>query len=218
MPPQEDALSPVRHWQQGDRILLRYRRLGPVSYALPVTVVGDEPGRTILYLRPGTPIKRRVTPDGAPIPRDIPYAEQARIPFFVGDGVWTTNHALIIVQAGDAFDIRLFWNEDWTFRGWYVNLQDPVRRVPTGFDTADHVLDIAVAPDRSWRWKDEHELAEAVRIGRFSPDEAAAIRATGEAVIPRIEAGAWPFEDSLSGWRPDPAWPIPEVPATWNED
>ena len=209
---------PDHRWQPGDQILYRYRRLRPVSYALPVTVVGDDPGQAMLYLRPGTPIKRRVTPDGSPIPRDIPYADQAHIPFLVGDGTWTVNHALILVRPDDAFDIRLFWHEDWTFRGWYVNLQDPVRRVTTGLDTADHILDIAVAPDRSWRWKDEHELADAIRIGRFKPDEAAAIRAAGERVIPRIEAGAWPFDDSLTGWRPDPAWPVPELPPNWNAD
>jgi uncharacterized protein len=217
MPFQPDSTPSDRHWQPGGQVLLRYRRLGPVSYALPVTVVGDELGQITLSLRPGTPIKRRVMPDGAPIPRDLPYAERARLPH-VGDGTWTDNHALILIQPGDAFDIRLFWHEDWTFRGWYVNLQDPVRRVPTGFDTADHILAVAVAQDRSWRWKDEHELADAVRIGRFTPGEAAAIQATGEQVIPRIEAGAWPFDDSLTGWRPDPAWPIPNLPPNWNDD
>ena len=123
----------------------------------------------------------------------------------IGDAIWTTHHVLVVVCPGDAFDIRLFWQEDWPFRGWYVNLQDPVRRVPTGFDTADHILDLAIGPDRAWAWKDEDELADAVRIGRFSPREAAAVRATGERLIPRIEHGDWPFDDALTGWRPDPA-------------
>lgn len=61
-------------------------------------------------------------------------------------------------------------------------------RAPTGFDTADHVLDVQVAPDGTPSWKDEHELAEAIRIGRFSQPEAAAIRAAGDAVIPDIDA------------------------------
>jgi hypothetical protein len=186
---------------------------------LPVTVVHDGPDFTSLYLRPGTPVRKRVMPDGSPIPRDLPYAERAKLPHIVGVGAWQHNHALIIVRDGEAHDIRLFWaEENWTFRGWYVNLQDPVKRVPVGFDTADHVLDIAVAPDFTWSWKDEHEMAEAIAIGRFSAPEAEAIRAAGERVIPDIEAHRWPFDSSLTGWRPNPEWPVPAIPATWNED
>jgi len=87
-----------------------------------------------------------------------------------------------------------------------------VRRVPAGFDTADHVLDLQVAPDMTWSWKDEHEMAEAIRIGRFSQAEARAIRSAGERVIPVIEARQWPFDGSLVGWRPDPADPQDATP------
>lgn len=204
------------HWQIGDTALLRYRRLGPVTYALPTTVVEDDEHLTVLYLRPGTPIKRRVLADGRPTPRDVPYAEQAALPVIIGDGHWTSNHALILVRPGDAHDIRLFWSEhDWTFRGWYVNLQRPVKRVRVGFDTADHVLDIFVEPDGTWRWKDEHELAEAIGVGRFTDAEGDAIRAEGERVIERIEARRWPFDAGFEHWRPDPSWPLPALPKDW---
>jgi hypothetical protein len=206
-------------WKPGDTALLRYRRMGPVTYALPTTVVADAPGLTMLYLRPGTPIKRRVLADGQPIPRHLPYVEQAAFPVIVGDGIWTANHALILVRPGDAHDIRLFWSEhDWIFRGWYVNLQRPVRRVSVGFDTADHVLDLFVEPEGAWHWKDEDELAAAVGIGRFTPDDAAAIRAEGECVVRRIDARAWPFDAPYERWRPDPTWSMPAMPADWNSD
>lgn len=203
----------------GDQILVRYRRLGPVTFAVPQTVVEDGPNGTVLFTHAGTPIKERVQPDGAPIPREIAYDARSEIPVVVGDGTWKWNHVLTLIRPGDAHDIRLFWREeDWSFRGWYVNLQAPVKRVAVGFDTADHVLDISVDPALSWAWKDEDELADAVRIGRFSPEESAAIRAEGERVIARIEARAWPFDAGYETWRPDPAWPIPAVPANWNED
>jgi hypothetical protein len=190
-----------------------------VTYALPTTVVEDDERLTMLYLRPGTPIKRRILADGQPIPRDIPYREQVALPVLVGDGTWTTNHALILVRPGDAHDVRLFWSEhDWTFRGWYVNLQRPVRRVPVGFDTADQVLDLFVDPDGTWRWKDEDEFAVAVEIGRFTVAQAEAIRAEGERVIQRIESRAWPFNAGYEHWRPDPAWPLPAMPDDWNSD
>lgn len=111
------------HWQRGETALLRYRRLGPVTYAFPTTVVDDDEHLTRLYLRPGTPIKRRVLADGRPTPRHIPYREQAALPVIVGDGHWLANHALILLRPGEAHSIRLFWAEhDWTFRGWYVDL------------------------------------------------------------------------------------------------
>ena len=202
----------------GDQIIVRYRRLGPVTFAVPQTVVEDGPDLTILFTHAGTPIKERLQPDGTPIPREIPYDARSAIPVAVGDGTWKWNHVLTLIRPGDAHDIRLFWREeDWSFRGWYVNLQRPVTRVPVGFDTADHVLDISVSPVLSWAWKDEDELVDAVRIGRFSPEEATAIRAEGERVIARIEARTWPFDAGYEFWRPDPAWPIPEVPANWSE-
>ncbi len=212
-------LPATQFWSPGDQVLIRFRRLGPVSYVNPVTVVHDGPDHTALYLRPGTPVKRRAMPDGTPVPRDMPYAEAACVPHKIGDGIWRHTHVLLILHADEPYDMRLHWNEgDWAFRGWYVNLQDPVRRVPTGFDTADHVLDLDVTPEGAWSWKDEHEMAEAIRIGRFSQDEADTIRAAGEAVIPIIEARQWPFDGSLIDWRPDPEWPIPTVPPHWNQD
>lgn len=217
MPLDDAPVTPL--WKPGDQVLIRFRRRGPVSYANPVTVVHDGPDHTALYLRPGTPVKHRVLPDGTPIPRDMPYAQRATMPVLVGDGIWQWNHVLWLVRPGEAYSVGLFWGEaDWAFRGWYVDLQDPVRRVPTGFDTADHVLDIQVAPDGVWSWKDEHEMAEAVRIGHFSQAEAGVIRTAGEAVISTIEARRWPFDRSLIDWRPDPAWPMPTMPLSWNDE
>ena len=207
-----------RIWHPGDHILLRYRRRGPVSFAYPVTVVRDDPGETVLYLRPGTPIKRRVMPDGSPDPARPAVCRSGQCPPLVGDGTWHTNHALILVRPGDAFDIRLYWTEHWSFRGWYVNLQQPVRRVRTGFDTADHVLDLWVDPDGAWSWKDEHEMAEAVRIGRFSAEEAAAIRSGWRVGHPVIESRHPPFDGSLDLLAARPRLAVPSVPPTWNDD
>jgi len=209
----------MEYRQSGDQALIRFRRLGKVSYAIPATIVTDGPEYAALFVMPGTPTKTRLMPDGSPIPRDFPFDQRAKLPHIVGDSVWKRNHALFIFPVGEAHDFRLHWSgDDWSFRGYYVNLQDPVKRVATGFDTADHVLDLDVAPDLSWSWKDEDEFAIAKEIGRFSAEEADAIRAEGERVIPEIEARRWPFDGSLIDWRPDPTWPIPTVPRDWNEN
>ena len=74
------------------------------------------------------------------------------------------------------------------------------------------MLDIVVPPDGLWYWKDEDEFAAAQRVGRFSAEQAAEIRAEGEAVVAAIEARSWPLDADWECWRPDPAWPIPELP------
>jgi predicted RNA-binding protein associated with RNAse of E/G family len=105
----------------------------------------------------------------------------------------------------------------WRFGGWYVNLQEPIRRTPLGFDYMDHMLDIVIEPDLSWRWKDEHEIDEAVANGMVTRAWADEMRREGERVIERLEGHRPPFCDGWESWQPDPAWPIPELPAGWAE-
>ncbi len=209
----------VRYRKAGEPVLIRFRRSGPVSYAIPARIVVDCPDYSALFVTPGTPTKTRVFPDGSSIPREYPYEDLVKLPHNVGDGRWKHNHALFVFPAGAAHDVRLYWSdEDWSFRGYYVNLQDVVRRVATGFDTADHVLDIDVAPDLTWRWKDDDEFVIAQQIGRFTPMQAGGIRGEGERVIADIEARRWPFDGSLTGWRTDPDWTIPSMPHNWSKD
>jgi hypothetical protein len=207
-------------WSRGDQIVFRFRRRGDrVSFAIPVTVVDDSPDLIALYTAAGTPIKRPVRPDGGPILRALPYEERFSLPWRIGDGVWRENAALQLARPGTAQAIVLFWRaEDWAFRGWYVNLQAPLVRTGAGFDTEDHVLDVVVAPDLHWSWKDEDEFEAAQRIGRFIAAQAAAIRAEGETAIAAIESRGWPYDGGWDEWRPDPAWPIPTLPPTWNDD
>jgi hypothetical protein len=64
---------------------------------------------------------------------------------------------------------------------------------------------------------DEDEFADAVRIGRFSKDDAARIRAAGHAAIDEIERRAWPLNTDWTDWPPDPIWPIPTPPEDWDQ-
>lgn len=72
-------MSSRARWSSGDHALLRFRygghvkSNGRITYALPVIVVEDSPDLVALYLAAGTPIKRRLMPDGSPMPREIPY-------------------------------------------------------------------------------------------------------------------------------------------------
>lgn len=209
----------------GEAVLLRFIHSGffavadSLRFVVPMRVVRDDAELTMLYTAAGSAIRKRVHADGSSIPRDLPYRERAALDMVLGEGIWAPFHTLSIVPAGAAYDVRYVWHQDdWSFGGWYVNLQAPFRRVALGFDSDDWLLDLTVAPDGSWEWKDSDELDDAVAVGVVTEAFARSVRAVGESVIPNIEAGVWPFDGSLIDWRPDPAWTIPAMPENWNED
>jgi hypothetical protein len=169
-----------------------------------MTVVADEPERVVLWIAADTPCKRpshRVTLE-----------QRAHGDWTLTDKPWSDGPAtLMLFTPGQAHAIWLFWNERGAFSGWYVNLEDPWRRTPIGFDTRDHLLDIAVDPDGQWRWLDERDLEVATDLGLFSELDASRIRAEGERVI-----GTWPFPTGWEDWQHDPRWTVPRVPEAWD--
>jgi hypothetical protein len=127
---------------------------------------------------------------------------------------WHTHRVVWLTPHTGAYALGHFFDgQTGRFKCYYVNLQAPGRRTPIGLDSLDQVLDVVIQPDGSWRWKDEDELAFAVGLGVFSPDEAAQIRREGELVIaslPELLPTGW--ED----WQPDPDWlPVP-LPPGWD--
>jgi hypothetical protein len=65
-----------------------------------------------------------------------------------------------------------------------------------------------VTPERRWQWKDVSEFDE--RIGDplyFDHATADGIRAEGNRLINRIEAGEYPFDGTHTDFRPDRGWP-----------
>ncbi len=96
-----------------------------------------------------------------------------------------------------AYSVWLFFAPGGEFRSWYVNLEEPGTRwddgVAAGIDTIDYDLDIVVAPDRSWHWKDEDEFAYHLAYpDAYWVDDPAAVWAEGKRVVTLIEAGAVP--------------------------
>lgn len=179
---------------------------------MPVTVVEDGPGRIMHVLAAGTTYLRRVAADGSALPRVIPPDALDMPGSRLVPAQWDRTHRLITVQPGRGCGVHLKYDaRSWAFLGWYVNLQEPLTRTERGFATRDHFLDITVDPDRSWRWKDEDELDLAIDLGRLTRQQADAIRREAASVIPDIEVGRFPFDDSLVDWRPEPSWPIPRL-------
>lgn len=116
---------------------------------------------------------------------------------------WTGNGTLMISRRGDPYSIWLFWGDDGEHASWYVNLELPWERTAAGFDSRDHQLDIVVAHDRSWHWKDEDELRDAVGAGLLTAAEAAGVRADAQRVVAKLDELV---PTGFERWRPDPSW------------
>lgn len=204
-------------WHLGDHIVVRYWTSGRLSGVIPVTVVEDTHDYVAYYLAAGTPTKYPIDLVDVSPPLESERGGTGIRPWQVTEGVWHTNARLYLVQANTAHALSVFWRDaDWSFLGWYVDLQAPLRRIPLGFESEDYTLDIVVKPDGSWSWKDRDEFEAARRVGRFSPAEAEAIRAEAARVIESIETRAWPFNAGWERWRPDSSWTTPTIPSDWD--
>lgn len=214
------------YWPIGTRIVWRYGD-GPLAagaaithdgdtgvphFAEPVTVVHDDADSLIAWLAAGTPVLQAARADGLGKREDTSTLFTADTVQAIG--VWTDYDVLRIAPTGRPWSVCLFFAEHTgAFAGWYVNLEEPHLRDGFEVHTRDHVLDLVIAPDRSMTRKDEDELGYAVAQGLFDDTEAAAI----EADAAEVEAivGGWgpPFCDGWEQFRPDPAWPIPQLPS-----
>jgi hypothetical protein len=180
-----------------------------IASAQPCTVVEETDERVVLWLRCGTPI-RWLDPYGG-------------LPVWVDGGCrtiakeWELTDRLMIVPFGQAHAVYFSWEATTGNEiGWYVNLQEPLRPTPLGWDTMDHELDVEAWPDLSaWWWKDEDRFAERIELGYLSAEQGEAVRREGERVIADLEARRRPFDEPWRAWRPDPAWPLPTLPADW---
>ena len=198
-------------WTSGDHVVLRGVWRQRLWFASPVTVVQDTPALIALYWRAGTWEK---VPRKRFAPQDMLSTEQLDLV----DKIWVKTDVLMLVVPGAAHSVYAMWEEGHTsFRCWYINLQEPLRRTPIGFDTMDHILDVVVSPDRSeWWWKDEDEFREAEAIGVYSAQEARTIRAEGERAVKLMQANQSPFCDGWERWLPPAEWEIPGLPAGWD--
>ncbi|MET0422634.1 MAG: DUF402 domain-containing protein, partial [Actinoplanes sp.] len=68
-------------------------------------------------------------------------------------------------------------------------------------------LDVWIAPDRTWRWKDEQDLADRLAFpGQYWVDDPRRVREAGAEVVALVESGAFPFDGTSCDFRPDPDW------------
>ena len=220
-------------WQPGEHIWWVYRRpgwrLGDSQTVHPMTVVRDDADGLVAWLAGDTPVlwprlrdRESVDPAQVRVMFDAPRI-QAR-------ARWSGYGTLRIAPTGKPWLVWVFWWPDGRHKDFYVNLEEPHRRDDRSVVTGDRVLDVvvdhgeyglaharpgarALGPDEWTHWrKDTDELAEAVRRGRYTAEQAAEFERTAADVEAVVDGWGSPFCDGWEHWRPDPAWPVPALP------
>ena len=184
-------------------------------------VVADDDRGLLLWISAGDPSYSLRADDGRTI-RSMPFAEWITRDRVLTPGTWEGPGVLKLIPPGAAHSVWWFWTDEGDFNGWYVNLEETGVRWRdgdlAGVDIVDQDLDMWIEPDRSWLWKDEHELADRLRFpDHYWVPDAGPVRAEGEKLIPLIEQGEFPFDGTWCDFLPDPAWgPLGALPAGWD--
>lgn len=197
-------------WKPGDHVTLRYVGHSDATVqgrpgllmGWPYVVAEDRADLLALWMPIGTALRR------------IDMADWDRV---IPDEPWRLQ-VLRLMQPGKPYSIWQFWSAppEHRFLGWYVNLEAPYARTPIGVDTTDDVLDVAVSPDLSWRWKDEDTIEQWIAAGVYTREEFDEIYEHGREAIADVEARRFPFDGSMVDWRPAADWGIPDIHPEWH--
>jgi hypothetical protein len=185
-------------WTEG-QVVIRREVLndGRAWLEVPVIVVRDTDTLLATFIAQDAPF--RFPPGPWPAPH-------GRHPWH-GKERWHGHGVLMLQRPGEAHAIWLFWRgARRTFAGWYVNIQEPFRRTPTGYDTQDLELDIWVPAAGGWEWKDAEVLDERIREGRYTAEQVEETWAEGRRVVAELEAGRRWWDPAWAEWAPDPTW------------
>jgi len=131
---------------------------------------------------------------------------------------WRGHGALMMQRPGDPYAIWHFWDgPERDFAGWYLNFEKPFERTAIGFDTMDLELDIVIAPDGKWEFKDVDLLWQRHDEGRFTLLEVRRILELGDDIGAMLDAGRSWWDHSWTEWEPDPGWEVPDLLDGWEQ-
>lgn len=207
--PSSDEDAP--RFTPGEAILWRYSR-----HIEAVRVIRDDARGLVIWIPSGSARLESVPADGRR-PREVSLAERFSVPWKMQESTWTGPGVVRVAPAGRPWSIWFFRRPDGTPDGAYVNLELPHRRVTgeaAGIFSRDLVLDIwidAEHPGAEDVWlKDADELEAAVAQGRFTAEQAEAVRVLADhAGAEFIATGGWPLDEQWDEWMPDAAGDLP---------
>ncbi|GAA2241642.1 DUF402 domain-containing protein [Kitasatospora cystarginea] len=190
---------------------------GQLLAVVPVRVVAHGADGLWLWMAGGSPVWEAELPAGRHI-RDIDPAQWPPGGYRLVPGRWYEGGSLIFQPSGAGHAV--WWKfapePGCAFDGWYVNLERRTRR-GDDIDVADQELDLTVAPDGTWRWKDEESFAAKTgHPAYWTAEQAAEVRAEGERLARLAQGREFPFDGSRCDYRPPADWgrpPLPPAPA-----
>lgn len=183
-----------------------------VYWAFPTIVIQDSPELIVLYMPAGV---RGKNVDHKPATNELFLANKLNVINFQ----WQRTDVLMVIVPDDSFSTYLMRDTiTKELDCWYVNLQEPIRRTPIGFDTMDNMLDVVINPDMSaWRWKDDDEFAEAQKIGFYSAEKAREIWIEGERAVQLITKERRDLYKKWEMWQANPEWELPILSLEWQK-
>ncbi|MGW8483795.1 DUF402 domain-containing protein [Microbacterium sp. NPDC055903] len=195
----------------GEAILWRYAR-----HVEAVRVVRDDDRGLVIWIPSGSARLESAPADGRRT-REVALEERFSVPWVMREATWTGPGVLRVAPSGMPWSVWFFRRSDGTPDGAYVNLELPHRRVggeAAGIFSRDLVLDIWIDAEHRGAedvWlKDADELDAAVHQGRFSEEQAVAVRSLADhATRAFIADAAWPLDEGWDRWTPDAAMDVP---------
>ena len=178
----------------------------------PMRVVRDDELGLVAWLAEDTEQLLWWPADGRKM-REVPLAERYAVPRAPVVRRWQGSGVLRIAPTGRPWSVWLFWEDDGSFAGHYVNLELPHTRRDGETATRDLTLDVWVEPSGETWLKDADEVGAAVACGRYSPELAEEVHAAAEwARADLVEGAAWPLDEEWTTWRPPASWTTPSLP------
>ena len=193
-------------WTEGQTVVRREVLRGHLWIGFNTHIVQDTDDLLAVYLAEGSTL-------GFP---EWPF-ERWQHPWRTrGFTAWRGHGKLMLHRPGDAYSVDLFWEgPDRTFSGWYINLQDPIRRHERGFDTLDHELDYWLPRSGSWIVKDAELFEQRVAEGRYSEELAASVRVTGGRIADMLDRQSYWWDAAWARWTPPHEWRALDLPSDW---
>lgn len=124
------------------------------------------------------------------------------------------HHTFSLLYPDRDYNVVLFWNADWGFRGYYVNVALPMQWDGQMCSYIDLDLDVQFLTEESVVARggqmaagvyvlDRDEYEERKIAYNYPVEIMERSEAALQEILRQIEIKAFPFDDSLVGWRPD---------------
>ena len=211
----------------GELVLRRMFRGAHVIWVQACRVVSDDDRGLLLWLPVGAGFAHRPQPAelGERSPRQIDQLGRSAVLV----ETWRDHDVLILVPPVAPYSVWWFFTGG-EFAYWYVNLERPSERwTATGWSASTASTTRWTCwsrRERQWRWKDEDELDERVGLPGYWSAQRRRPRSGRTALgWSRRRGRAVPVRRHLVRLRPDPAWPLPELPSagwdtppTWDDE